>query len=448
MNSSPQFQAPQAALGPGHMARLVAAKAFERTLSARQQLDDVLDQEIAQARGLEGRDAALARAIALTSFRHLGTIAQAVDARLAQGARSLPRPVQALLVTAAAQLLFMEAADHAAVDVAVALTKLQPQGMRFAGVVNAVLRKIGREAEGIRTAIAPLGADTPSWLREAWIRDHGEANAVAIAASFGDELALDLTVRDDAAGWAEKLDALLLPTGSIRLRQRTPVHELPGYSEGAWWVQDASSAVPARLIGAGPGQSILDMCAAPGGKTAQLASMGAHVTALDRSRQRLDILSQNLSRLGLSADVVVADGVNFEHEPYDAVLLDAPCTATGTIRRHPDVAWTKTPQDEAKLVALQARLLHRAADLTRPGGRLVYCTCSLQASEGEDQVSAILAARSDLALLPVSDAEVGIAGSTTARGEFRALPHQLHGDSPRVSGWGGFFAARFVRHSR
>jgi 16S rRNA (cytosine967-C5)-methyltransferase len=430
---------------PGRLARLTAARAFERTLSARQQLDDVLDQEIAGARRLEGRDAALARAIAITSFRHLGTISQAVDARLAQGARSLPRPVQAILVTAAAQILFMEAADHAAVDVAVALTKLQPEGLRFAGVVNAVLRKIGREAQSIRDGMAPLGADTPHWLREAWIRDHGKTHAHAIAASFSEELALDLTVRADAPGWAARLDAIMLPTGSLRLRQRTPVHELPGYAEGAWWVQDASSAVPARLLGLCAGQTVLDMCAAPGGKTAQLAALGAQVTALDRSRQRLGILSQNMSRLGLSADMVVADGTQFEHEPYDAVLLDAPCTATGTIRRHPDVAWTKTPQDQAKLVALQARLIHRAADLTRRSGTLIYCTCSLQAAEGEDQVSAVLAARPDLALLPIAQTEIGVDGCTTARGEFRALPHQLHGDSARVSGWGGFFAARFVR---
>ncbi len=432
---------------PGLVARYTASLAFERTLAARQQLDDVLDQEIAAARGLEGRDAGLVRAIAVTSFRHLGTITRAVDARVERGASSLPRPVQAILVTAAAQILFLEAADHAAVDLAVAQTKLQPQGLRFAGVVNAVLRKIGREADAIRAGITAPSDDLPPWLLTSWTAHYGAATTALMAASLAEELALDITVKADAAGWAEKLDAVLLPTGSLRLAARTPVHELPGYDEGAWWVQDAASAVPARLLGAGPGQRVLDLCAAPGGKTAQLASTGAEVTALDRSGPRLAVLKANLDRLGLTATTVTADATAFEHEPFDAVLLDAPCTATGTIRRHPDVAWTKTPADEAKLIALQARLLDRAVDLTRPGGRLIYCTCSLQPGEGEDQVTRILALRPDLALDAIADHEIGVPGSTTPRGEFRALPHQLHGDSPRLSGWGGFFAARFVRQT-
>ncbi|MCU0883567.1 MAG: RsmB/NOP family class I SAM-dependent RNA methyltransferase [Beijerinckiaceae bacterium] len=430
---------------PGLVARHTASLAFERTLAARLQLDDVLDQEIAAARGLEGRDAGLVRAIAVTSFRHLGTITRAVDARVERGASSLPRPVQAILVTAAAQILFLEAADHAAVDLAVAQTKLQPQGLRFAGVVNAVLRKIGREADAIRAGITAPGDDLPPWLASSWTAHYGAEATALMAASLAEELALDITVKADAAAWAETLGAIVLPTGSLRLAARTPVHELPGYNEGGWWVQDAASAIPARLLGARPGQRVLDLCAAPGGKTAQLASTGATVTALDRSGPRLALLKANLDRLGLHATTITADATTFEHEPFDAVLLDAPCTATGTIRRHPDVAWTKTLADEAKLIALQARLLDRAADLTRPGGRLIYCTCSLQPGEGEDQVTRILALRPDLALEAIAEPEIGVPGCTTPRGEFRALPHQLHGDSPRLSGWGGFFAARFVR---
>jgi 16S rRNA (cytosine967-C5)-methyltransferase len=424
---------------------MVAASAFERTLAARLQLDDVLDREIAAARGLEGRDAGLVRAIALASFRHLGTLSRTVDARLDKGAASLPRPVQAILVTGAAQILFLEAADHAAVDLAVAITRLQPQGERFAGVVNAVLRKVAREADAIRAAMDPLDHDTPGWLAQSWTAAYGADEARLIAASMREELALDVTVKDGAAGWADRLGAVRLPTGSLRLAQRTPVHELPGYDEGAWWVQDAASAVPARLLGARPGERVLDLCAAPGGKTAQLASAGAAVTALDRSAQRLTVLEANLARLGLKAEIVAADAGAYAAEPFDAVLLDAPCTASGTLRRHPDAAWTKTPADEAKLIALQARLLDRAVELTRPGGRLVYCTCSLQPGEGEAQIEALLARRGDVALDPIAEAEVGVAGSVTPRGQFRALPHQLAGDSARLSGWGGFFAARLVR---
>ena len=438
-------QPPKPGTEPGFAARHTASKAFERTLAARQPLDDVLDHEIAAAKGLESRDSGLVRAIAMTTFRHLGTISHAIDQRVARGSNSLPRPVQAILATAVAQMLFMEAADHAAVDLAVAQTKLQPQGLRFAGVVNAVLRKIGREADAIKATMASLGADMPAWLKQAWIAQYGQEDASRIAAALGDELALDITVKADPEIWAERLGAVILSSGSLRLSERTPVHELPGYDEGAWWVQDAASAVPAKLLGVMPGMRVLDMCAAPGGKTAQLAAMGADVTALDRSAQRLKVLRANLERLGLEAKVVTADGTSFEHEPFDAVLLDAPCTATGTIRRHPDAAWTKGPEDETKLVALQARLLDRAIDLTRPGGRLIYCTCSLQAAEGEDQIAAILARRGDIRREPISDTDVGVPGSTSTFGDFRALPHQLHGETARLTGWGGFFAARFVR---
>lgn len=429
---------------PGLAARHAASLAFERTLAAGLQLDDVLDHQIAATRGLEPRDAGLVRAIAITTFRHLGTITRAIDARAERGAASLPRPVQAILATAAAQILFLEAADHAAVDLAVAQTKLQPQGMRFAGVVNAILRKVGREAEAIRSAIDPLAHDTPDWLRLSWIAAYGPEQAAMIAASMAEELALDISAKSDAADWAAKLDAVLLPTGSLRVPARTPVHEMAGYDAGAWWVQDTASAVPARLLGVKPGETVLDMCAAPGGKTAQLASMGGKVTALDRSAQRLRVLQANMTRLDLDVEVVTADAIHFEHAPFDAVLLDAPCTATGTIRRHPDAAWTKTPADETKLIALQAKLIDSAVALTKPGGRLIYCVCSLQPGEGEEQVSAALARNPRLKMLPITDGEVGVAGSTTSRGEFRALPHQLSGETSRLSGWGGFFAARFV----
>jgi 16S rRNA (cytosine967-C5)-methyltransferase len=437
-------EAARAAAPQGMPARAVAAAAFERTLAGRLQLDDVLDEDLAAA-GLDGRDAGLARAIANTTFRHLGTITAALEARLPQGAASLPKPIQAILATGAAQVLFLDAADHAAVDIAVQLTKKQRLGMKFAGLVNAVLRGMGRDAERLRAGVEPLRDDTPAWLRERWTAAYGAETARAVAAALAQEIALDVTVRSDPDGWARRLGGVALATGSVRLAHRQPVETLEGYREGAWWVQDAASAVPARLLGDVAGARVADLCAAPGGKTAQLAAAGAVVTAVDRSAGRLKVLEANLARLGLAAGIVAADAASFDADPFDAILLDAPCTATGTIRRHPEAMWTKSPQDEAKLAALQARLLDRAVHLLKPGGRLVLCTCSLQAAEGEDQVTALLARRGDVRLAPVTEAEVGVAGSVTKRGEFRALPHQMPGDSPRMSGWGGFFAARFVR---
>jgi 16S rRNA (cytosine967-C5)-methyltransferase len=323
--------------------------------------------------------------------------------------------------------------------------------------VNAVLRRFLRERDRLlRTANASEEAqwNYPQWwidkLRKDWPNQWED-----ILQSGNARPPLTLRVNRRLGGvedylqllTQQQLEATQLGPWAVRLTQPTPVSDIPGFLQGRVSVQDAAAQLAAPLMQLEPGMRVLDACAAPGGKTAQLASTGAEVTALDRSAPRLAVLKANLDRLGLAATTITADATAFEHEPFDAVLLDAPCTATGTIRRHPDVAWTKMPTDEAKLIALQARLLDRAVDLTRPGGRLIYCTCSLQPGEGEDQVTRILALRPDLALDAIADHEVGVPGSTTPRGEFRALPHQLHGESPRLSGWGGFFAARFVRQA-
>jgi 16S rRNA (cytosine967-C5)-methyltransferase len=278
------------------------------------------------------------------------------------------------------------------------------------------------------------------------MKSFGEETGAAIAASHRNEPPLDLTVRGDPQGWADKLGGLLLPTGSVRLRERHAITNLPGFAEGAWWVQDAAAALPVRLLAPMPGERIADLCAAPGGKTAQLAAAGASVTAVDRSGPRLRRLRANLERLGLTADIVAKDAVNWQAEPFDAVLLDAPCSATGTIRRHPDVAWSKTPEDRDKLAALQARLLSSAARLTRPGGRLVYCTCSLEPQEGEEQVEAFLARHGEFRREPVRPDEIGgLTEAVTPQGDLRTLPHQLVGGEPRLSGWAGFYASRLIR---
>jgi 16S rRNA (cytosine967-C5)-methyltransferase len=430
---------------PGLAVRALAAEAFLRTLTARQPLDEVLDALLGRARLADPRDAALARAIGAVSFRFLGTITRALEERLERGAASLPKPVQAILATAAAQVLFLDAADHAAIDIAVQLVGQQPKGDRFKGVSNAVLRRIAREADVIRAGAARGEPDTPPWLMARWTADHGADAARGIAAIHRDDIGLDLTVKADVALWAERLGAVVLPSGSLRLERRDSVERLPGYDEGAWWVQDAAAAVPARLLRAKPGERIADLCAAPGGKTLQLAAMGAEVTAVDRSTPRLKRLEANLARTGLTARIVAADALSFRDAPFDALLLDAPCTATGTIRRHPDIAWTKTPEDEAKLAALQAKLIDHAVGLLRPGGRLVFCTCSLQAAEGEEQARSALARNPGLTLDPIGVEEVGVAESITPEGWFRALPFHILGETTRMSGWGGFFAARFLR---
>lgn len=411
-------------------------------------LEDALAQA-SRVAGLDAADAGLARAIATVTFRRLGFLKAALAARMEQGLPEDKPRLVALLATGAAQILDLAVPDHAAVDLAVRLAKADPQARHLAGLVNAVLRRIVRERDAILAESGdPIEANTPDWLAARWRAAYGQETAAAIARAHLAGAAIDLTLKGEAGDWAERLGAVALPTGSLRLGDlRVPVSELPGFTDGAWWVQDAAAAIPARLLGAKPGERIADLCAAPGGKTAQLASQGAVVTALDRSAPRLERLTENLARLGLTAEVVVGDALAFDPpNPFDAVLLDAPCSATGTIRRHPDVAWTKTESDLIRLHLLQARLLDKAATLVRPGGRLVYCTCSLEPEEGERQVAAFLKRNAAFERVPVRPDEVGgLAMLIDAEGDLRTLPAHLEGSETQRGGLDGFFASRLRR---
>lgn len=396
--------------------------------------------------GLEARDIALTRSIVTVSLRRLGTIRNAL-ASLMESA--LPRQIAHLewtLVVAAAQILFLDVPDHASVDLAVRAARLEPKAVPYAALFNAVLRNLVRGREEILATSDPLDDDTPAWLAARWCKIYGENGARAIAAANRLEPTLDITVLGEVLELTERLDAVILPTGSLRLRTHDPVPGLAGYDEGAWFVQDAAAALPARLLHAQPGMKIADLCAAPGGKAAQLAAAGAEVTAIDRSAERLKILAANFERLHLHAEVVVADVTSVESPPFDAVLLDAPCLATGTIRRHPDIAWTKKLGDLAQLTALQARMLDKAVALTRPGGTIVYCTCSLEPEEGEHQIAALLRRNPDIVRVPIEPAEVGgLSDLIDANGDLRTLPSHLPGPAPRLAGIDGFFAARLAR---
>ncbi|WP_112661848.1 16S rRNA (cytosine(967)-C(5))-methyltransferase RsmB [Microvirga flavescens] len=428
----------RAGLGP----RRLAFAAVTETLKRRVPLDDVLD-EIAQGEALSTRDESLARAIAIVTFRRFGTIRQALLARIEKAPKD--ERLLHLLAIGAAQILFLDVPDHAAVDTAVRLAQEDPRLRHASGLINAVLRRLAREREAILQGADPW-ADTPDWLKSRWVAHYGEAQALEMAEAHRVPASVDLTVKSDAAAWAERLNGTLLPTGSIRLSERTAIQDLPGYGEGAWWVQDAAAALPARLLKPQPGERIADLCAAPGGKTAQLAAAGAEVLAVDRSAKRLERLKENLGRLHLSAETLASDAEKLDVPPFDAILLDAPCSATGTLRRHPDVAWTKTDADVAKLAALQARLLDKAASLLKPGGRLVYCTCSLESEEGEAQAEAFLARHPDFARVPVAPEEVGGLGAFISRqGDLRTRPGQLEASGDGRGGLDGFFAARFLR---
>ncbi len=436
---------------PGLAARVAAAAILRDVIANGHMLDELFAAGTALSRvgGLDPRDLALTRSIATAALRRLGTIRHALADLLDRGVPRTAAQIEWCLTAAAAQILFLDVPDHAAVDLAVRMTRLDAKTAPYAALVNGVLRNLARRRDTYLASASPLDHDTPPWLAARWRKTYGEEGAHAIAAAHRLEPTLDISVKSDAEFWAEKLGATVLPTGSLRLATHQPIPELPGYEEGAWWVQDAAAALAARFITIEPGIKIADLCSAPGGKAAQLAARGARVTAIDRSAERLKLLSSNFDRLRLEAEIVVADVVALNGMTFDAVLLDAPCSATGTIRRHPDVAWTKKPSDLVKLAAMQSRMLDKAFELVRPGGTIVYCTCSMEPEEGEQQIAALLRRNPDIVRLPIMQGEVGGLGElVNANGEVRTLPSHLPVEDPRLAGLDGFFIARLVRHEK
>ena len=404
-----------------------------------------LDDALTAGGALDQRDRALARKLVATSLRRLGSLRALLGQYLEQGLPANVPLVEAALLVGATQLLFLSVPAHAAVDLSVQLVAETRVARRYGGLINAVLRRLG---ESGRDKLAAISAtiDTPAWLMQRWEKTYGTDTAHAIAAAHQIEAALDLSVKENAEAWAARLGGRVLACGSVRLLAEGPVPALPGYDEGAWWVQDAAAALPVRLLGDVKSMKIADLCAAPGGKTAQLATRGAHVVAVDRSPPRLQRLQDNMARLGLSADAVVADAGEWDAGPFDAVLLDAPCSATGTIRRHPDIVWVKRPEDIAALAAVQGRLLGHAAKLVRPGGLLIYATCSLEPEEGIDQVETFLAERPDFVRVPIKPTEMG--GETSLisiKEDLRTLPSHMPDSDNRMGGCDGFYAARLAR---
>jgi 16S rRNA (cytosine967-C5)-methyltransferase len=422
-------------------ARSVAIDLIGTVLRRKRPLDDAIEDNIDMA-ALAARDRAFARLLVATVLRRLGQI----DALIAH-CLNTPLPPRAAIVhdmlrLGIAQLLFLRTPAHAAVATTVDLAEARGF-LSHKGLLNAVLRRPNTEGPALAEAQDAARLNTPDWLWQAWARAYGEDGVRAIATAHLKEAPLDLTVRGDPQGWANLLEAQILPTGTLRRVSGGAITALPGYAEGAWWVQDAAAAIPARLFGDIAGKRVIDLCAAPGGKTAQLAVAGATVTAVDRSQRRLDRLITNLNRLDLSVEAITADAAVWQPRAKAAgVLLDAPCTATGAIRRHPDVPHLKSPDDVARLAIVQERLLAAAGEMLEPGGTLVYCTCSLEVEEGPRQIARFLARGVPFARVPIRPGEVGdLAELLTAEGELRTLPSHFGA----LDGIDGFYAARLVR---
>lgn len=413
-------------------------------LPARRAAIDILSSALARRAGLEEalarpafrslapRDRGFAMALAMATLRRLGPIERALDGRLA---KPPPDAVRNILRIGVTQAFLMDVPAFAAVTTSVDLAASHSSTRAFKGLVNGVLRGLLREPPDLNDPEVLC----PPWLFARWSAAFGREAALAMAALIGEEPATDLSLKsaERAPELAMALEAEVLDGGSLRAARKGDVATWPAYEEGAWWVQDASAAIPARLLDARLGESALDLCAAPGGKTLQLAATGAQVTAVDRSAARLTRVKENLDRMGLSAEIVAADAGDWaDARQFDAVLLDAPCSATGTYRRHPDVLWAARPSDVAALASVQARLLDSAAGRVKPGGRLVYCVCSLEPEEGEAQITGFLMRHSEFSLVPVTAGEAGApSASLLPDGTLRLLPHQ------RPGGQDGFYVA-------
>lgn len=419
-------------------ARRVALDVLDLTLGPQHRAYDEAFESHPKLERLQIRDRGFARLLIATTLRRLGQI----DRLLAPLLRHRPKelPVENMLRLGCTQLLFLGTPAHAAVGETVRLAA--GRFPRQAPLVNAVLRKLAADGRAALDSQDEARLNTPKWLWDAWTAAFGEARARAIAAAHLHEPPLDLRPLRDAARWADELGAELLPNGTLRRRAGGLIETLPGFEDGAWWVQDAAAALPAMLLGAVKGRRVADLCAAPGGKTAQLCAAGASVTAVERSPKRVEYLAGNLARLGFAPEIVTADVLEWQPaEPLDLVLLDAPCTATGTIRRHPDVPWSKSPDDVRRLAEVQMQLLARAAQLLSPGGLLVYAVCSLQPEEGEQVVARTLAA-GGLARVPVRRNELrGLEAAIDADGQVRTFPCDLAASG----GLDGFFVARLRR---
>lgn len=412
--------------------RRAALALVKGAMAGRGGLDETLSGSLA---GLEPRERAFARSLAMTTLRRWGSIERALAARLQ---KPPPEPVIDLLRLGVAQALYMDVADHAAVSTTLDLAQAEQPTRPFKGLINAVLRGLLREPP--QQNVQDLA---PDWLLARWRAAYGGAETYEICAQIAQEPPTDLSLRDpsDTARLAEALEAEILPGGSLRSARRGDIATWPAYEEGRWWVQDAAAAIPVRLLGVTAGQTALDLCAAPGGKTLQLAAAGAEVVAVDRSPARMRRVTENLARTKLAAEIVAQPAEDWEDErTFDAVLVDAPCSATGTFRRQPEVLWLAKPPEIAKLAFVQSRLLDVAARKVKSGGRLVYCVCSLEPEEGEGQAAAFLKRHPDFSLEPITTGEGGAsAKSLKDDGTLRILPHHRDG------GMDGFFVARFAK---
>ena len=393
----------------------------------------------------DGRDRALANRLITTALRRTGQLNFIVHALLDKGMPGKSGTFEAVLRLSLAQLVFLpDIGAHSALFLAVEAVKRDPKARHLSGLMNAVLRSA--QANSAKFGLLSNDMLIPETFGDTWLEAYGEEAIAAFGTALLEGAPLDLTLKDNDPDLLAALGAEPVLADTVRIEQRDrPVEALPGYEEGRWWVQDAASAIPARLLGLPAGARVLDLCAAPGGKTAQLIKAGYLVTALDSDARRMERLAENLHRLDYTAQTIVGDAASFKpDEPFDAVLLDAPCSATGTFRRHPEVLWRRSAAGVAGRVRLQQSVLANARRCLKPGGVLIYCVCSLEPAEGEEQVDWVTSNLPELELWPVTAQDMaGFGESVASGGVVRTHPALRPGGVD--GGMDGFFVARFRR---
>jgi 16S rRNA (cytosine967-C5)-methyltransferase len=423
----------------GDRAGLAARKAALVMLSQVLRQRRPLDSQFDNLKNRDPRDAGFARALVSQSLRHFGMLDAVIRHFVPKPlAPHKAGPATEILLLGACELLVLKVAAHAAVDAANNLAAADSKAVHFKSLINAVLRRISRESEDIRSGRDRARLNTPDWLWTRWSAQYGNDVARAIAEAHAQEAPLDITLKHDGVAFPESQPLFGL---SRRVSAENRVEELPGFIEGGWWVQDVAATLPVALLGDVAGKRVIDLCAAPGGKTLQLAASGAEVTAVELDPTRASRIHENLARTGVAAHVMESDARDFQGTA-PLVLLDAPCTATGTIRRHPDLPWIKGAADVTAQASLAYDLLESAAAMVEPGGLLIFAVCSLEREEGEEQVAAFLDAHPEFARAPVVAADVfGHAEWITADGDLRTLPCHLRA----LGGMDGFYAARLRR---
>ena len=444
----------------GLAARNMAVRMIKGVLGDMRTFDDVRSLVFSSNANalVSERDRAFARLIAASVLRNRGALDETLSNFIKKPLPSRQLRTYAAILCASAELLILRKPPHAAINSAVSLVRQNRKSSQLAGFTNAVLRRIAREGAQTFNSLDHVRLSVPDWLWQRWQSNYGADLAYKIAEASLREPALDITAKSNADRWQGQLSAQKLTTGSLRLSAGGRVNALPGYEDGEWWVQDAAAALPVRFLGDLAGLNVLELCAAPGGKTAQLAAAGASVTALDIDERRCRRIQENLKRLKLSAEIVVADATDWtSNKTYDAVLLDAPCSATGTLRRHPDIYYLRREADIANSAKLQAALLDKAYQHVNPGGQLVFATCSIEPEEGANQITSFLSRTPQASLIPLQTTQIDHLGLSqnwiTPEGYLQTLPFQ----DPRTltdqnqgigtGGMDGFFAARIKRNA-